>query len=41
MSVSLQRAGMFTTIVVAGGLVKLPPWCGQRFPAVGQGVNLM
>ena len=30
---------MPVTILVAGGLVKPPPWCGRRFPAVGQGVK--
>ena len=28
-----------STIIIAGGLVHPPPWCGRRFPAVGQMVN--
>ena len=30
---------MPATIIVARGLEHLLPWCGQRFPAVGQRVN--
>ena len=30
---------MPATIVIAGGLVFLPPWCGRRLPAVGQRVK--
>ena len=30
---------MPATMVVVCGLVHPPPWCGQRFPAVGQRVK--
>ena len=33
------QAYMPTTIVIACGLVHPLPWCGQRFPTVGQGVK--